>query len=316
MLFVYVTSFAPHCRVRTGFADWSTGLSKDVWRHMACTYDAANIKLYSDGVLGPSTSFSEALATTSGRVRIGAQGTTASGEYFTGNIDEVIVWLLSLQRRTQHYTETRTSCPFLVEPTTSLVRLTTCTEHPSSWGPPNIISTSQFSWNMRMIGRHARTRGSAGTEAGECGFRIRDHSCSLQPIWNGSVDGKPLSHTSAATHCRLYDKRDHTCIFWIFHGLAIVVSDCYRVKMFRATKARYQIRGARRQMVRGDHFNFGVAEVKKCPSHGILGQTSHFKHIVAPRGYDGEGVIEGTIEDYEVKSVFDTDFKYSLFIGS
>jgi hypothetical protein len=48
--------------------------------------------------------------------------------------------------------------------------------------------------------------------------------------------------------------------------------------------------------------------------HGIIGQTADFNNcprIVA--GTKGEGVIEGNLIDYEVKSIWESNFKYNKF---
>merc|ERR1711976_210029 len=51
----------------------------------------------------------------------------------------------------------------------------------------------------------------------------------------------------------------------------------------------------------------------KVNPHGLLGQTANFKGPVRPRNKNGLGVIEGTVKDYEVRSLFGLDFKFNRY---
>jgi hypothetical protein len=46
-------------------------------------------------------------------------------------------------------------------------------------------------------------------------------------------------------------------------------------------------------------------------AHGLLGIT--WGKPAHPTGRNGEGVLEGTLTDYEVPNLFSTQFKYSRF---
>ena len=54
---------------------------------------------------------------------------------------------------------------------------------------------------------------------------------------------------------------------------------------------------------------------------GILGGTSRAKldsngqPVMTSSSENGEGIIDGVIEDYELSSITSTDFKYSQFSG-
>ena len=50
--------------------------------------------------------------------------------------------------------------------------------------------------------------------------------------------------------------------------------------------------------------------------HGLLGQTANFIHPVHGRDRQGGGVIEGKVNDYEIKegNLFGVDFKFIQFI--
>lgn len=50
-------------------------------------------------------------------------------------------------------------------------------------------------------------------------------------------------------------------------------------------------------------------------SHGLLGVTNRKSSGMVPRDKDGTGVIEGNVTEYELTSITDTDFKYSVFHG-
>jgi hypothetical protein len=48
--------------------------------------------------------------------------------------------------------------------------------------------------------------------------------------------------------------------------------------------------------------------------HGIIGQTSDHDGVPRqPRGQNGEGIIEGTYRDYEVSSLWGSDFKFNKY---
>jgi hypothetical protein len=68
----------------------TTSLTSNTWTHLAVTYDGARLRLYVNGVQVRSSSYSGAIASTAGALRIG--GNSLSGEYFQGRIDEVRVY--------------------------------------------------------------------------------------------------------------------------------------------------------------------------------------------------------------------------------
>eukprot|EP01079_Euglenida_sp_SAG-EU17-18_P002139 gene2139-3069_t len=76
------------------------------------------------------------------------------------------------------------------------------------------------------------------------------------------------------------------------------------------------------------HFDFSVTMVDRAAltgtggrMHGLLGQTASFTEPTpqwskkeAPQHINGQGVIEGSYEDYEVTSLLSGDFKFSTYI--
>lgn len=58
------------------------------WHHIGATYDGANIKLYVDGILDNSSSFSQNLLDSSSNLKIGVYDT----DYFKGTLDELALY--------------------------------------------------------------------------------------------------------------------------------------------------------------------------------------------------------------------------------
>lgn len=90
-----VNRFRPHVGVPSGFRyfDGATTAQLNRWYHVAMTYDRSSLKLYVDGALDGSASFSGDIITTSQPVRIG--GGAPSGWppfHFAGLIDEVEIF--------------------------------------------------------------------------------------------------------------------------------------------------------------------------------------------------------------------------------
>ena len=69
------------------------------------------------------------------------------------------------------------------------------------------------------------------------------------------------------------------------------------------------------------HLNINFARIELSnTANGIMGVTSRVKYLdgkplLTSTGSNGQGIIDGTIEDYELSSVTDTAFKYSQFAG-
>jgi len=74
-------------------ATGATTIPQNTWVHLAGTYDGTTIKIYVNGVLDGSSSFSGNLPTVSSPTRIGA---SLLSEMFSGSIDEVRIWNIAL----------------------------------------------------------------------------------------------------------------------------------------------------------------------------------------------------------------------------
>eukprot|EP00997_Jenningsia_sp_PLL12_P003823 NODE_1736_length_1079_cov_145.080583_g1413_i0.p4 GENE.NODE_1736_length_1079_cov_145.080583_g1413_i0~~NODE_1736_length_1079_cov_145.080583_g1413_i0.p4 ORF type:complete len:88 (-),score=17.07 NODE_1736_length_1079_cov_145.080583_g1413_i0:178-441(-) len=76
------------------------------------------------------------------------------------------------------------------------------------------------------------------------------------------------------------------------------------------SKKRYQSKG---QIVR-TFFHYNVVLLKRggqeCRPHGLMGQTYSHTTAAVARGWNGEGVIEGSLQDYKVSSLFAMDSKF------
>src|SRR5439155_2040430 len=78
-----------------GFAGPSA-LPLTTWAHLAGTYDGATLRLYVNGGVVASQTFTGSLVTSTGAVRIG--GNSLWGEYFQGRIDEVRLYNRALSQ--------------------------------------------------------------------------------------------------------------------------------------------------------------------------------------------------------------------------
>lgn len=82
-----------HLGIRAG-GSWHSisapGPGRDVWHHLAATYDGAELKMYINGNLVASKPVTGAIATNANDLMIGKQFTNIS--HFGGRIDEVRIW--------------------------------------------------------------------------------------------------------------------------------------------------------------------------------------------------------------------------------
>eukprot|EP01001_Neometanema_parovale_P002520 NODE_1310_length_1787_cov_65.230769_g1243_i0.p1 GENE.NODE_1310_length_1787_cov_65.230769_g1243_i0~~NODE_1310_length_1787_cov_65.230769_g1243_i0.p1 ORF type:complete len:320 (+),score=33.07 NODE_1310_length_1787_cov_65.230769_g1243_i0:579-1538(+) len=306
-------------------AGGSTVVYQNNWRHMACTYDASNIKIYEDGTLSTTTAATRIMTATDGRMRIGVFGVaTPTLNWFKGNIDEVLVWsrALSAAEITTLAAATVTFAGIYGDPhfrsfSGGVFEISGLENHVYA-----IISSKHFVWNMKFIkglrkGIHARMFLflflSGMVYAGECGFRIHRHTITAEPrYWTGHIDGKAYEWKLHHTTPRLFINR--TAVLRVFGQYSLVVKTaCFRV-ILRRKAHRLSIRG---QQQRVDHFNFDVKVISKTgecrQAHGLLGQTIGFLNPVHPTGPNGQGVIEGEVADYEVSDVLATDTPFNYF---
>ena len=60
-------------------------------------------------------------------------------------------------------------------------------------------------------------------------------------------------------------------------------------------------------------FTANILNHNLCP-HGIIGQTASNKGLRLSSGEQGQGIIEGKIDDYEVSGLWSTNFKFNKFM--
>eukprot|EP01001_Neometanema_parovale_P011566 NODE_781_length_2097_cov_120.203647_g743_i0.p1 GENE.NODE_781_length_2097_cov_120.203647_g743_i0~~NODE_781_length_2097_cov_120.203647_g743_i0.p1 ORF type:complete len:609 (+),score=87.96 NODE_781_length_2097_cov_120.203647_g743_i0:52-1827(+) len=174
----------------------------------------------------------------------------------------------------------------------------------------NIISTDSFQWNMQMVARRGSI--SKGTYAGPCGFIVGNHTVIAD-----------ASNASILIDNRSYDN-DHyspgyafmlghpAYVVRLYRGSIVVKAPCFRVFLFRAKKG---IRTKDAKNVVRAHFDFKVtpASGENCHHvHGAFGQTWDRKSPVHAMGINGEGVIEGDLNDYLEPSLLSVQSKHAM----
>ena len=75
-------------------ADTTTSLQNNRWYHIACTYDKSNTKIYVNGVLEDTTSYSTSISTNSEDLHIGLANVTTSG--WKGYMCNLGMWNVAL----------------------------------------------------------------------------------------------------------------------------------------------------------------------------------------------------------------------------
>jgi hypothetical protein len=94
-LYANGTSNQPYGDIYSGGAEHETGaggtLALNTWTHLTLTYDGAVLRLYKNGVLISSLTYSGSILTSTGALSIGGNGVW-TGETFTGRIDEVRIY--------------------------------------------------------------------------------------------------------------------------------------------------------------------------------------------------------------------------------
>eukprot|EP01001_Neometanema_parovale_P006812 NODE_3154_length_1269_cov_53.138743_g2995_i0.p1 GENE.NODE_3154_length_1269_cov_53.138743_g2995_i0~~NODE_3154_length_1269_cov_53.138743_g2995_i0.p1 ORF type:complete len:290 (+),score=24.71 NODE_3154_length_1269_cov_53.138743_g2995_i0:150-1019(+) len=175
----------------------------------------------------------------------------------------------------------------------------------------NVITTSDFMWNLKFIARHGKA--SRGTTGGDCGFRLGNTSAVITSNWRVMVNDVPRKFQYGS--CVIAGP-DNVCFLKVYRKIALVATPCFQIRLMRAVKSANLYRSTASHptvRTRADHIDFIARQLAACQAHGLMGQTSSFKERVAPRGFDGEGVIAGNVTDYEIKSLLDYSFKYNLF---
>lgn len=189
----------------------------------------------------------------------------------------------------------------------------------------NIISDTHFQFNSEFVpgGRHATYMGSVA-------LMFNNHTI----WWKASLDdqirnekalmnGKKM-HKNSPVYLMKGDKTYYAVMQKKTHKMAPrleVKVPGYLLK-FTYKHAPRRIYG--RNMIeanryRPHYFDFSVVRTYEpghaFHPHGLLGQTARFSHPVkqTPNTHDGEGVIEGGVEEYRVPDMFSMDFKHNEY---
>lgn len=65
------------------------------------------------------------------------------------------------------------------------------------------------------------------------------------------------------------------------------------------------------------YLNLSISLKHRLWPHGVIGQTADHDGIARKgKGRNGEGIIEGTYEDYEISSLWASDFKFNQYQGA
>eukprot|EP01004_Peranema_trichophorum_P004613 NODE_3524_length_1335_cov_16.510726_g3080_i0.p1 GENE.NODE_3524_length_1335_cov_16.510726_g3080_i0~~NODE_3524_length_1335_cov_16.510726_g3080_i0.p1 ORF type:complete len:369 (-),score=46.00 NODE_3524_length_1335_cov_16.510726_g3080_i0:228-1175(-) len=173
----------------------------------------------------------------------------------------------------------------------------------------NIISTQDFQWNVEFINRRNSRK---GTYIGSCGFIVFNSTVIIHQNGGCYVNGKAL-----VTFHKMFFDSNHK--YWIIsygrHSYALHLP-CYYLYIIRTVKnTNVQLTTQHRRLtIKRYHLNIIIRRHQhNCVTHGILGQTSHFHYPVTSAGLNGEGVVQGQLCDYIVKSLLSYDSPFSLY---
>lgn len=203
----------------------------------------------------------------------------------------------------------------------------------------NIISDKNVQFNGKFV-----AGSSNSTWIGEAGFLYNGHTIDWAAADEHILfDGQKLvaKTQKAGKHC-LDEECKYYLNFWKGHHPAPprldVVLPGYQVHLTRkhAPRVLYWNRRNYWNSIKGTgvhhygnrpfYFDHQVMRIQDSESvaathpHGLLGQTARFtapvEHHTDSLGRparNGEGVIEGNVHDYEVSTIFGTDFKFNQF---
>eukprot|EP01001_Neometanema_parovale_P004847 NODE_1719_length_1629_cov_99.005312_g1639_i0.p1 GENE.NODE_1719_length_1629_cov_99.005312_g1639_i0~~NODE_1719_length_1629_cov_99.005312_g1639_i0.p1 ORF type:complete len:461 (+),score=45.90 NODE_1719_length_1629_cov_99.005312_g1639_i0:32-1384(+) len=319
--------YKAHCRLLTVAA---TGTSTDYnngWHHMACTYDGATMRIYTDAgveTLSIYESGTVTLIETDAHVRIGGMGiadpsTSAYDEWMMGQIDDVLIWsrCLSAAEISSLYTNAVTYGGLYGDPHFRAPFGGVYTINGQANTVYSIISARRYQWNMMFIRRRLGKQG--GTYGGPSGFRIGNHTVVGYP--NSSIvviDGHDAHNNRQHTSARSLGGLGSYVRLMRTHF--IVKSPCFKVILTRARKNTFaMIHKSKLKEQLYSHFDFKIEPVlhllrsDDCFAHGLFGQSFRFKLPVHPTGDNGENVIEGYVTDYVEPTLLSTTSIFNLF---
>ena len=76
--------------------EYPANFQKNMWYHVAVTYDGSNIRMYVNGTNVKTDPYSDGLFVSTENVYIGAKDSTSPGLFFNGSISDLMIWNRSL----------------------------------------------------------------------------------------------------------------------------------------------------------------------------------------------------------------------------
>eukprot|EP01004_Peranema_trichophorum_P002829 NODE_1857_length_1781_cov_6.559107_g1576_i0.p1 GENE.NODE_1857_length_1781_cov_6.559107_g1576_i0~~NODE_1857_length_1781_cov_6.559107_g1576_i0.p1 ORF type:complete len:568 (-),score=48.66 NODE_1857_length_1781_cov_6.559107_g1576_i0:23-1726(-) len=181
-------------------------------------------------------------------------------------------------------------------------------------GLPNktysLWSDTYVQWNAEFILRpgnhHVRSLYLGRNWFNLFGFKIE-----IDPTWKLIINGITVMRIFERIDIGPKTKRSLFHIRYYSRRLSLRIP-CVNIIFLRAPKWT----AAASKRVRVDHLNLMIqksdAWTPYCRSpHGLIGQTMKFAFPVEPLGTNGEGVIDGKINDYIVNSPWSCNFTYN-----
>eukprot|EP00998_Keelungia_sp_KM082_P009746 NODE_592_length_1782_cov_57.687613_g582_i0.p1 GENE.NODE_592_length_1782_cov_57.687613_g582_i0~~NODE_592_length_1782_cov_57.687613_g582_i0.p1 ORF type:complete len:588 (+),score=152.36 NODE_592_length_1782_cov_57.687613_g582_i0:92-1765(+) len=171
--------------------------------------------------------------------------------------------------------------------------------------PYNIITDERFVWNSNFVSLNTKGRGSMHTFMGESAFLINDQRILCDPVsWKMFVGGLPVP---------MDDKRHY-----LASNEPWYVKLTKSVMYIRAPGFFIGLKGIAKEHGKPlPHFDHVVTLTDepngRTNPHGLLGQTVHHKSPAHPKGHQGEGVIEGFFDEYELESLWSRKFRFSRY---
>eukprot|EP01006_Ploeotia_vitrea_P020049 TRINITY_DN52296_c0_g1_i1.p1 TRINITY_DN52296_c0_g1~~TRINITY_DN52296_c0_g1_i1.p1 ORF type:complete len:1325 (+),score=135.67 TRINITY_DN52296_c0_g1_i1:405-3977(+) len=170
----------------------------------------------------------------------------------------------------------------------------------------NIISDRYFNWNAKFVNRH--NTGEEMTYLGVSGFLINGTHVVCDPATRTlTIENKEVKVSNERVPLQpgspYYVKvADEGLMFLRVPGYRLVLKPIHKAHGY--------------PLPHFDHWIEPMEETDgsgKIHPHGLLGQTANFNHPVKPKNKNGLGVIEGTVKEYEVRSLFSLDFKFAQY---
>eukprot|EP00997_Jenningsia_sp_PLL12_P005204 NODE_2081_length_992_cov_30.729586_g1681_i1.p1 GENE.NODE_2081_length_992_cov_30.729586_g1681_i1~~NODE_2081_length_992_cov_30.729586_g1681_i1.p1 ORF type:complete len:216 (-),score=31.41 NODE_2081_length_992_cov_30.729586_g1681_i1:97-744(-) len=160
-------------------------------------------------------------------------------------------------------------------------------------------------WNSRFVAR--RSNPARGTQLGECGLVFANATLHLNPAHHRTNLKAAGVQLNVAEGVPTVVPTLGRIVLVVYRKSVTLQLPCFWAHFMRAVKTSNTVVQHRQRIVR-TFFHYNVLVAKRvspgCQPHGLLGQTYSSHTAAAPQGINGEGVIEGTLDDYIVPTLF------------